>query len=301
MSDPRTIFDRELLRHRRQRAAPRMAAHAFLLERFRDDIAERLSLIQRSFNSALILGAQGGVMGELLRRRGVAQVVEMETTQTLFPKGAALCVLADEEAIPFADGSFDLVVAPLTLHFINDLPGTLLQIRRCLKPDGLFVGGLFGGTTLYELRAAWLEAEAETSGGVSPRVAPFADVRDLGGLLQRAGFALPVVDSDVFRVRYASAFSLMQDLRGMGAGNVMRDRRRVPVGRRLARRVGEIYAERFADTDGRIPATFELLVMTGWAPHQSQQKPMQPGTARTSLAGALGTVEHSLTDKANRK
>jgi SAM-dependent methyltransferase len=294
MSVPHLIFDRELLRRRRQRAAPRMAAHAFLLDRFMDEVDERLSLIQRTFSRALVLGAHGGAMGASLRRRGVASVVEMESTDALLPSDPALRVLADEEALPFADQSFDLIVAPLTLQFANDLPGALLQIRRCLQPDGLFLGGLFGGATLHELRRAWLEAEAEVAGGASPRVAPFADVRDLGGLLQRAGFALPVADADSVRVRYASAFALMQDLRAMGAGNVLADRRRVPVSRALLMRVSGIYADRFADPVGRIPATFEMLVMTGWAPHDSQQKPLQPGSAKTRLADALGTVERVL-------
>ncbi len=294
MSEPHTIFDRGLLRMRRTRAAPRMAAHAFLLERFSDDVDERLALIQRTFHAALVIGAHGGAIGALLRRRGVERVVETETAAALLPGGISSAVLADEEALPFADASFDLVIAPLTLHFVNDLPGALLQIRRCLKPDGLFLGGLFGGTTLHELRRAWLEAEAEIAGGASPRVAPFADVRDLGGLLQRAGFALPVVDADIFRVRYSSALDLMHELRAMGAGNVLRDRRRTPVTRRLLLRAGEIYGERFADPDGRVPATFEMLVMTAWCPHESQQKPLQPGSAKVRLADALGTTEAKL-------
>jgi NADH dehydrogenase [ubiquinone] 1 alpha subcomplex assembly factor 5 len=294
MSDPHHIFDRDVLRRRRQRAAPRMAGHAFLLDRFRDDVDERLSLIQRTFSSALVVGAHGGSIGTLLRGRGLASVVEMETAAALLPPATPQPVLGDEEALPFADESFDLVIAPLTLHFVNDLPGALLQIRRCLKPDGLFIGGMFGGATLLELRRAWLEAESEISGGASPRVAPFADVRDLGGLLQRAGFALPVVDADIMRVRYGSALNLMHELRAMGASNVLADRRRVPVSRTLLMRVSEIYAERFADPDGRVPATFEMLVMTAWAPHGSQQKPLQPGSAKTRLADALGTTERKL-------
>lgn len=234
-------------------------------------------------------------MGEVLARRGIGSIVEVDTTQALLPPvSQTIPVLADEEALPFADHSFDLIVAPLTLQYVNDLPGALVQIRRCLQPDGLFVGGLFGGATLHELRGAWLEAEADLIGGASPRVAPFADVRDLGGLLQRAGFALPVVDADAVRVRYASPLALMQDLRWMGAGNVLADRRRVPVSRRLLMRAGDIYVERFADPDGRIPATFEMLVMTAWAPHESQQKPLQPGSAKQSLAEALGTTETRL-------
>ena len=294
MSVPHRIFDRDLLRQRRQRAAPHMAGHSFLLDRFLEDADERLSLIQRTFSSALVLGAHGGSAGALLRRRGIGSVVEMEMADALVPADQALAVRGDEEALPFAEASFDLIVAPLTLQFVNDLPGTLLQIHRCLKPDGLFLGGLFGGATLHELRRAWLDAEAEILAGASPRVAPFADVRDLGGLLQRAGFALPVVDADNMRVRYASALDLMQELRAMGAGNVLTDRRRVPVSRTLLMRVGEIYAERFADPDGRVPATFEMLVMTAWAPHESQQKPLQPGSAKTRLADALGTTERKL-------
>jgi SAM-dependent methyltransferase len=294
MNDPHHIFDRDLLRRRRQRAAPRMAAHAFLLDRFHDDVEERLSLISRTFSSALVVGAHGGSIGALLRRRGIASVVEMDQVPGLLPTACAMPVLADEEALPFADESFDLIVAPLTLHFVNDLPGALLQIRRCLKPDGLFIGGLFGGATLQELRRAWLEAESEISGGASPRVAPFADVRDLGGLLQRARFALPVVDADVMRVRYASALDLMHELRAMGASNILDDRRRTPVSRALLMRVSEIYADRFADPDGRVPATFEMLVMTAWAPHESQQKPLQPGSAKARLADALGTTERKL-------
>jgi SAM-dependent methyltransferase len=277
-----------------------MSAHDFLLERFCIDVEERLSLIQRSFSSALVLGAQGGAAGALLERLGLKQITEAETVADLLPARSALKVVADEEALPFAEASFDLIVSPLTLQFVNDLPGTLLQIRRCLKPDGLFIGGLFGGATLQELRQAWLEAEAEVCGGVSPRVAPFADVRDLGGLLQRAGFALPVVDADSFRVRYASPLALMQELRAMGAGNVLSDRRRVPVNRGLLLRASQVYVDRFADQDGRIPATFEMLVMTAWAPHESQQKPLQPGSAAMRLADALGTNEQRLPSKEKR-
>jgi SAM-dependent methyltransferase len=300
MTDPQNIFDRRLLRWRRLRAAGGMSAHDFLLERFCIDVEERLSLIQRRFSSALVLGAHGGAVGALLERLGLKQITEAETVADLLPSRSALKVVADEEALPFAEASFDLIVSPLTLQFVNDLPGTLLQIRRCLKPDGLFIGGLFGGATLQELRQAWLEAEAEICGGASPRVAPFADVRDLGGLLQRAGFALPVVDADSFRVRYASPLTLMQELRAMGAGNVLSDRRRVPVSRGLLLRASQIYVDRFADPDGRIPATFEMLVMTAWAPHESQQKPLQPGSAAMRLAEALGTNEQRLPGRGTR-
>lgn len=295
MSDVHLIFDRALLQRRRDRVAGRIAQHAFLLDRFGCDVDERLSLIQRTFARVLVIGAHHGELGRRISLRpGVDTVIETETSPKLLQACEGLRVLADEEALPFGEQTFDLIVAGLTLQFVNDLPGALVQIRRLLKPDGLFLGGLFGGATLTELRRSWLEAEAEVAGGASPRVAPFADVRDLGGLLQRAGFALPVVDADPVRVRYASPLALMQDVRAMGAANVLHHRRRVPVSRGLLMRASEIYAERFADPDGRVPATFELLVMTAWAPHESQQKPLQPGTAKVRLADALGTTEGQL-------
>ncbi len=213
---------------------------------------------------------------------------------------ASLAVAADEEALPFADSSLDLVVSALALQFVNDLPGTLVQIRRALKPDGLFLAALLGGDTLTELRQAFAAAEAEIEDGVSPRVAPFADLRDMGGLLQRAGFALPVTDADRLTVRYASPLALMHDLRRMGAANALVARRRVPLKRKTLARMMEIYAERFADTDGRIRATFEIVWLSGWAPHASQQQPLRPGSARTRLADALGVNEVSAGEKAGR-
>jgi hypothetical protein len=182
-------------------------------------------------------------------------------------------------------------VSLLALQSVNDLPGSLLQIRRVLKPDGLFLGCLLGGSTLTELRQAFTQAEAEIEGGASPRVAPFADVRELGSLLQRAGFALPVADSELVRVRYADPFALMRDLRAMGFSNALRDRRRTPLRRTTLLRAARLYGDRFADPDGRIPATFELVWLSGWAPHESQQKPLQPGSARIRLADALGVKE----------
>jgi hypothetical protein len=183
------------------------------------------------------------------------------------------------------------VVSLFALQGVNDLPGTLVQIRRALRQDGLFLAALLGGSTLTELRQSFAQAEAELEGGISPRVAPFADVRDLGGLLQRAGFALPVADTDLVRVRYASPFDLLRDLRGMGLTNALSDRRRTPLRRGTLLRAAAIYAERFGDPDGRIPATFEILWLSGWAPHESQPKPLQPGSARMRLADALGVRE----------
>jgi SAM-dependent methyltransferase len=211
-----------------------------------------------------------------------------------------LTVAADEEALPFRDASVDLVVSALALQFVNDLPGTLIQIRRALRPDGLLLAALTGGESLFELREAFALAEAEVEGGVSPRIAPFADLRDLGALLQRAGFALPVTDVDRITVRYASPLALMHDLRRMGAGNILFERRKKPLRRATLRRLADIYAERFADADGRIRATFDIVWLSGWAPHESQQQPLKPGSARTRLADALHTREVSAGEKAGR-
>jgi SAM-dependent methyltransferase len=211
------------------------------------------------------------------------------------PAGDAhLVVAADEEALPFRDASLDLVVSVLAFQFVNDLPGTLIQIRRALKPDGLLLAALVGGDTLIELRQAFAAAEVEIEDGVSPRVAPFADVRDTGALLQRAGFALPVADVDRMTARYSSPFELMHDLRRMGATNPLVERSRRPLKRATLRRMAEIYAERFSDPDGRIRATFEVVWLSGWVPHDSQQKPLAPGSARQRLADVLGTRETKL-------
>ena len=233
----------------------------------------------RTFDIAADLGTPTDAVRRALAASRVGTVIAQRT------RGDRR--VADEEALPFRDASLDLVVSALALQFVNDLPGTLIQIRRALKPDGLFLAAMIGGDSLAELRAAFAEAEAEIEGGVSPRVAPFADLRDLGALLQRAGFALPVTDVDRVTVRYASPLALMHDLRRMGAGNALTERRRTPLRRATLRRMLEIYAERFADPDGRIRATFEIVWLSGWAPHESQQKPLAPGSAKTRLADAL--------------
>ena len=209
-------------------------------------------------------------------------------------------VVADEETLPFGDGAIDLVVSALALQFVNDLPGVLLQIRRALKPDGLLLAALFGGDTLTELRQSFAAAESEVEGGASPHVAPFVELRELGGLLQRAGFALPVTDVERVTVRYASALDLMQDLRRMGATNSLTSRRRTPLRRTTLMRMAEIYAQRFADADGRIRATFDIVWLSGWAPHPDQQQPLKPGSAKARLADALGAREISAGEKAGR-
>jgi NADH dehydrogenase [ubiquinone] 1 alpha subcomplex assembly factor 5 len=292
---PDRIFDRALLRQRRRRAAANADAHDFLLARVADDLAERLAIVRRTFPLAANIGAHHGLLSRrILGIAGVESVIDLDSTPELLDQCAGVRVLADEEALPFADGSLDLAVSALALQFANDLPGALIQIRRALKPDGLLLASLLGGATLNELREAWLAAEAEVSGGASPRVAPFADVRDMGALLQRAGFALPVVDSETVTVTYAAPLALMRELKGMGAGNVLTARRKAATTRGLLLRAAEIYAERFAGPDGRVPATFEILTLTAWAPDESQPKPLRPGSAQTRLADALGVKEGKL-------
>jgi SAM-dependent methyltransferase len=287
------IFDRTLLRARRARAEA-LGPATFLIDRVADDLEGRLSAVLRTFDVAVDLGTPTGAVCRALAGR-VGTVVAAHPAMR---EGEAFAVVSDEEALPFRDGSLDLVVSALALQFVNDLPGTLVQIRRALKPDGLFLAAMIGGESLIELREAFAQAESETEGGVSPRVAPFADLRDLGALLQRAGFALPVTDIDRVTVRYATPLALMHDLRRMGAANALTERRRTPLRRATLRRLFEIYAGRFADADGRIRATFEIVWLSGWAPHESQQKPLAPGSAKTRLADALGTTEISTGEKA---
>jgi len=284
MSTP-LVFDRPLVRRRLSRALHQGYAD-FLLVRAIEDLEERLSAVLREFPLALDVGTPTPAAAEALRRSGRAG-----TVIRLSPVPEPGSILGDEERLPFSGERFDLAVSLLALHSVNDLPGSLIQIRRALKPDGLFVGALLGGSTLAELRQSLTQAEAEVEGGVSPRVAPFADLRDIGSLLQRAGFALPVTDSDVVRVRYANAFALMRDLRQMGLTNALNDRRRTPLRRATLIRAAEIYAERFGEPDGRIPATFEIVWLSGWTPHESQQKPLRPGSAKVRLADVLGVKE----------
>src|SRR6266403_529695 len=267
-----TLFDRALLRARQQRAKKQGAA-TFLLDRVAEDMAERLHAVLREFKSAADLGTPGVQVCNALTGR-VDQLARIDLPDL------------ESEPLPLQPESLDLVVSALGFQFVNDLPGVLAQIRRALKPDGLLLAAMIGGDTLTELRQAFAAAEAELEGGISPRVAPLAGLRDSGALLQRAGFALPVTDVDRIVVRSASAFALMQDLRRMGATNVLAERRRTPTRRATLLRMAQIYGERFADPDGRIRATFDLVWLSGWAPHESQQQPLQPGSAKVSLAEA---------------
>ncbi len=295
MADTPVIFDRLIQRRRRLRMAAAPPAN-FLLDHVAGEFADRLSVVLRRFDLAVDLATPGDAVRVALRRlTSVATIVGADVISRGKP-----FVVADEEALPFRDRSLDLVVSGLALHFANDLPGVLTQIRRALKPDGLFLAALLGGETLTELRQAFAEAESEVEGGASPRVAPFADLRQLGGLLQRAGFGLPVTDVERLTVRYASAFDLMRDLRGMGATNALVARRRVLSRRQTILQTADIYARRFADSDGRIRATFDIVWLSGWAPHPDQQQPLKPGSAKTRLADALGTRELPAGEKAGR-
>jgi SAM-dependent methyltransferase len=293
MSEGPLIFDRALIR-RRQRRAAALGPVTFLLDRVADDLAERLQAVLRQFDIAVDLGTPGkAVRTALADLRSIGTMVATSAIPDLAVRTnqTERLVVADDEALPFRDASLDLVVSALALQFVNDLPGTLVQIRRALKPDGLFVAALLGGETLTELRQAFTAAESDVEDGISPRVAPFADLRDLGALMQRAGFALPVTDTDRVVVRYDAVFGLMHDLRRMGATNALHDRRRTPLRRAMLMRMAEIYAQRFADVDGRVRATFEIVWLSGWAPHPRQQQPLKPGSANTRLADALGTRE----------
>lgn len=298
MSAPPRLFDRALLRKRLDRAAPGFAAADFLKRRAAEDAVMRLEAIMRDFPVAVDLGARTGAFREALAQSDAAArvgvLVETDLSLPMLAGRSGPRLIADEEQLPFAFGSLDLVVSSLALHWTNDVVGALIQARRALKPDGLFIGSMFGGGTLFELRRSLLTAEAELTGGAGQRVSPFADPADAAGLLQRAGFALPVADVDRVTVRYAHPLKLLADLRAMGETSVLADRHPKPLTRAVLSRAFEIYQQQFADPDGRFPATFEILTVTGWTPDESQQKPLAPGSAKMRLADALGTTEHRL-------
>ncbi|MCW6508491.1 methyltransferase domain-containing protein [Lichenifustis flavocetrariae] len=285
------VFDRALVRRRLVRAL-RQSAPDFLFERARDDLVDRLLPVQRRFASILDAGSPRPEAALAIKQLYPdALVVRAAPVVEAVAAGPWSGIVAEPEAIPFATERFDLAVSVMALHSVNDLPGALVQIRRSLKPDGLFLAALLGGQTLQELRAILAEAEAELFGGASPRVAPFTDLRDLGHLMQRTGFALPVTDLDRVTVRYGSLFGLLADLRLMGLTNALLARTRRPTSRRFFLRAAEIYAQRHADPDGRLRATFDIVWLSGWAPHESQQKPLRPGSAKMRLADALGVQE----------
>jgi NADH dehydrogenase [ubiquinone] 1 alpha subcomplex assembly factor 5 len=299
MTEEAQIFDRRLLRKRRARFAATFAKHEFLIAHVANELAERIGAIFREFPLALDLGAHHGLVGR--RVAALPNVGAMLYADSVFEL-AAQCprpsLVCDEDLLPFRDACLNLVVSGLALHRVNDIPGALIQIRRTLPPDGLFMAAALGARSLFELRTALLEAEAEAEGGASPHIAPFADVREYGGLLQRAGFALPVTDAEVVSVTYASLLELMHELRAMGGGNVLLSRKRTPLARATLTRAEQIYRERYAVDGGKLMASFEIVYLCGWAPDASQQKPLRPGSAAARLADALGTSEHSAGDKA---
>ena len=299
MSENHQLFDRGLLRRRRSRFAHELPQHEFLLSHVAAEIADRIGAVLREFPRALDLGAYHGMLGRAVAALpSVGEMIYAESAAAL----AALCprpsVVCDEDLLPFRDESFNLVVSGLALHRVNDLTGALVQIRRALRPDGLFVGAALGSRSLHELRYALLEAEAEEEGGASPRIAPFADVREYGALLQRARLALPVSDADLLTVTYPTPRDLMREIRAMGGGNVLAARRKGSLSRRTLERAEAIYRTRHATPDGRVMASFEIVYLMGWAPHASQQNPAAPGSATMRLADALGTTEHAAGGKA---
>lgn len=284
MSSSEPIFDRTLLQTRRRRVVAGIGDYDYLLRTVADDIADRLSMVTREFPLALNWGCHNGLVTRALNElKTIGTVVSADPLVEMVDQAPGLKVVADEELFPFAAESFDLIVSALSLQWVNDLPGALIQLRAGLKPDGAFVAAILGGGSLAELRHVFLLAEEELYGGASPRVAPFADVRDFGHLLQRAGFALPVTDRDVLKVRFNSAMDLMRELKAMGASNVLTNRLRVPRSKALFERVNELYSELYSDDDGRVFASFEMIYLMGWAPHPDQQKPLRPGSAAVSL------------------
>jgi len=299
MSSPPRLFDRSLLAARRNRAAAGFAQAHFLRERSIEDTLLTLSAINRRFDLALDMTAADGGFGRALAASDAAAkvglLIEGELSERLSGRQSGRArLIMDEEWLPFSDDSLNLIVSVLGLHAVNDLPGVLVQVRRALKPDGLFIGTLFGGETLKELRGCLMEAELEVRGGYGPRIAPFAEGPDLIELLRRTGFAMPVVDSDRVEVSYEHPLRLLADLRAMGEGNIMVDRPRLGLNRAILQRMAELYFERHADAEGRVVATFEIITLSGWKPHESQQTPLKPGSAKVRLADALGVKETKL-------
>lgn len=286
MPDDTQLFDRGLWRRRLERAHATGEPALFLLERAADDLVDRLSLVKREFPVAVVLGALGGLLTRRLQSQ-LPAAISCEASTALLADCPAPKLVGDEEWLPFRSESLDLLVSALVLQHVNDLPGALRQIRVALKPDGLFLASMVGGRTLHELRQAFVQAESEITGGVSPRVLPFADLEDAGTLLRRAGFALPVVDIDTVSVTYSSPLRLLADLRAMGGTNILQARRRQFLGKAVLMRAMAIYQEQFGRPDGRVSATFEIITMTGWAPHASQQQPLRPGSARMRLDEVL--------------
>ncbi len=292
MAEDAVLFDRAAVRRHRDRAARGFDAHDFLHREIGDRMADRLADIRRTFPVAVNLGAAAPTIS------GSEYTATLDLSAALLSaRTAPGRIAADEEFLPLAAETVDLAVSCLSLHWTNDLPGALIQIRRALRPDGLFMAALLGGDTLIELRQVLMEAEAATTGGARPRTSPVIDVAEAGGLLQRAGFALPVIDTDTITVTFPDLFALLRDLRGMGETNALAAMR-APLRRDTLMAAAARYAESYSDRDGRIPATFQVVWMTGWAPATGQQRALRPGSASTRLSEALGTEEKPAGDKA---
>ncbi len=298
MSVP-SVFDLKALHRQRRRRAASLKANTFLLDEVATRLLDRLDDIRREFVDVLDLGSRHGVFGRALaaRRPGV-QIVSADPTPELVAEAPGARVVASFEALPFRDASFDAAFSVLSLHAVNDLPGTLAQLRRLLRPDGLLLLAFVGGETLTELRQALMEGELQVTGGASPRVTPFVDVRDLGALLQRAGFALPVADVDRLTLTYAEPLALLAEMRAAGEANVLAERNRKPLRRDVLMRARELYLARHADAHGRIRATVDVLFATGWVPHPSQQQPARRGSGMVNLAEAMGVDPEILEGRA---
>jgi len=286
MAEGFDIFDRRLVRARRGAAASRMEEAGFLHREAAERLVERIGDINRSFASALAIGWPTGATDI-----PAGQTVYSDLSSARLAALPGRGIVVDEEALPFADSSFSLIVSNLTLHWVSDLPGSLIQMNRALEPDGLFLAAMPAGDTLIELRRCLMDAELEITGGVGLRVSPLAELRDLGGLLQRARLAMPVADSDRITVMYPDPFAVMRDLKAMGEANAARERGKAVSRRDVFQRTAELYRQRYADAEGRVPATFEFAFLTGWAPAPGQPRPKPPGSAQSRLADALGSEE----------
>ena len=302
-ASPRTdLFDRRALRRRRERAAAGLDGVDFLIREAAGRLIERLGDVRRDFPAVLEIGCHTGQLaGMLAGRSQIGRLLQCDLSPAMVRRATGPRLVADEEALPFGPDRFDLVLSCFDLHWVNDLPGTLAQIRYTLKPDGLFLAIMPGGSTLTELRESLMRAELELEGGAGLRVSPFVDLRDAGMLLQRAGLALPVVDVETIAVTYGHPLGLMAELRAMGEANALVERQRAPLRRATLARACDLYVEMFGDANGRVPATFQLLMLSGWKPDPSQPQPIRRGSGQASLAKALGVPVEVLEGKGKRR
>ena len=283
------IFERKQLRRNRDRCAKSFKDHNFLFKWVEQELLDRLGDIKHNFHNVLQIGARtsNNFTSNIIETAHIQSLSTMDITEKLLKNHKEPTILGDEESLPFAQNTIDMVLSALSIHVVNDLPGCLMRINRVLKADGLFLAAMFGGETLHELRQSLTHAELEIKGGASPRIAPFADKKQMGDLLQRAGFALPVVDSDMISVTYDTMFDLLHDLRGMGESNIITARDKSYTGRNFFTEAERYYAKHFSEPDGRIHASFEIIFLIGWSPHSSQQQPLKPGSATYKLEEIL--------------